>query len=79
MNYFLSKMVKLTKREEECLMLAAHGLTDEMIAIKLFIEPCTVHKHLRNARRKLGAKDTTNAVALWLSTFHILLLDTFIN
>lgn len=79
MNYFLSKVVKLTPREEECLVMAGHGYTDLKIAKELDIKPCTVRKHLLHARRKLDANDTTHAVALWLSSFNLLLIQSFIN
>jgi DNA-binding CsgD family transcriptional regulator len=42
----------------------ANGLTDREIARSLTISPRTVHKHLENVYRKLGAGNRTSLVAM---------------
>jgi DNA-binding CsgD family transcriptional regulator len=56
--------VPLTPREREIVTLLALGLTGEEIAEKLVISPETVRIHVRNARRRLGAKTRAHAIAL---------------
>lgn len=53
----------LTKRERQVLQLIAQELSTAEVADKLKITHDTVNKHLTNARRKLGARNTTAAVA----------------
>jgi DNA-binding CsgD family transcriptional regulator len=52
----------LTEREVEVLRLMAEGLLARTIALRLRISPRTVHKHLGNVYRKLGAHDRLVAV-----------------
>jgi len=52
----------LTKRQKECLALAALGLTAHTIANKLGITERMVRKHLAAARYRLKAHSTTEAV-----------------
>lgn len=47
----------LTRREKECLGLAAHGMTAREIAQSLKISERTCIFHLQNARNKLGVHD----------------------
>jgi DNA-binding CsgD family transcriptional regulator len=47
---------KLSKREQELLMLVADGLTDAQIAERLCISVKTVHSHLDRIRDKTGAR-----------------------
>ena len=54
----------LSKREQECLTLAAHGLTSDDIAFKLDIRARTVQFHFDSIRSKLGASNRQEAVAL---------------
>ena len=54
----------LTPREREIVKLLAHGLTGEEIAKELVISPETVRIHVRNARRRLGARTRPQAIAL---------------
>lgn len=54
----------LSPRERECLGLVADGLRIKAIAAELGIRPVTVELHLANARRKLGAANREQAVAL---------------
>lgn len=54
----------LSPREIECLGWAAHGKTEEDIALILGRSRETVHFHLNNALRKLNAGNRTHAVAI---------------
>jgi PAS domain S-box-containing protein len=56
----------LTPRERELLTMVALGSSGEQIATELVLSPETVRTHLRNARRKLGARSRAHAVALAL-------------
>ncbi|EHB47833.1 transcriptional regulator, LuxR family [Mycolicibacterium rhodesiae JS60] len=55
--------VPLSTREREILACVAHGLGDREIAGQLQLSPHTVHRHVANIRRKLGAASRTAAVA----------------
>ncbi|WP_396928911.1 alpha/beta fold hydrolase [Mycolicibacterium sp.] len=55
--------VLLSRREREILGCVAHGLGDREIAEQLQLSPHTVHRHVANIRRKLGATSRTAAVA----------------
>jgi DNA-binding CsgD family transcriptional regulator len=55
----------ITEREREILELVATGLTDAQIAARLMVSPHTVHRHIANARLKLGVRSrAAAAVAL---------------
>ncbi|WP_431240278.1 alpha/beta fold hydrolase [Mycolicibacterium aichiense] len=54
--------VLLSEREREILGCVAHGLGDREIAEHLQLSPHTVHRHVANIRRKLGATSRTSAV-----------------
>lgn len=54
--------IHLTARELEVLRLAAEGLTNSEIGRVLYVSPHTAEYHMRNALRKLGAKNRTEAV-----------------
>lgn len=54
----------LTARETEVLRLVAEGLTDSQIGELLFLSPHTVHRHVANARTKLGVPSRSAAAAL---------------
>jgi pimeloyl-ACP methyl ester carboxylesterase/DNA-binding CsgD family transcriptional regulator len=54
----------LTARETEVLRLVAEGLTDSQIGELLFLSPHTVHRHVANARTKLGVSSRSAAAAL---------------
>lgn len=54
----------ITARELEVLLLVANGLTDAQIAAELFLSVHTVHRHVANARAKLGAS-SRSAAAAW--------------
>src|SRR4029453_15744799 len=49
----------ITEREREILELVAAGLTDAQIAERLTVSPHTVHRHIANARAKLGVRSRT--------------------
>lgn len=53
----------LTRRERQCLEMAAQGLRDLQIADALRIAERTVLLHLGNAKRKLGAQNRTQMIA----------------
>jgi DNA-binding CsgD family transcriptional regulator len=58
---------KLSPRERECLVMAAHGLSGEDIAERLAISPRTVQNHFDSIRSKLGAINRLEAVAIAIS------------
>ena len=65
----------LTTREREILQLTAEGLNLEGIAERLVLSPETVRTHMRNARRKLGARTRTEAVVAAMRTAQIRMPD----
>lgn len=60
------KIPKLYDREKSCLDLVSRGISTQRVADILDISPRTVETHLREARKKLGAKNTVHAVAIAL-------------
>jgi DNA-binding NarL/FixJ family response regulator len=54
---------KLTDREMEVLRLVAQGLNNAEIAERLVVSPHTVHRHVANARTKLGLRSRAAVVA----------------
>jgi LuxR family quorum sensing-dependent transcriptional regulator len=54
----------VTVRERRALQLAADGLRENEIAVRMGISHHGADKHLRSARAKLDAKNTTNAIAI---------------
>lgn len=59
--------VALTVRERQVLTLVAEGLTDAQIAARLVLSTHTVHRHVANARTKLGVPSRA-AAAAWVLT-----------
>jgi len=53
----------LTGRERDCLQLTANGMRIARIADRLMLAEATVSLHLKNARKKLGARSLPEAVA----------------
>lgn len=53
----------LTRQQLACLDGAARGRTEQETAAVLGIAPATVRNHLVRARQRLGAHNTTEAVA----------------
>ena len=56
--------VILTRRETEVLELIAEGLTNNVIAKKLFISTTTVDTHRKNLLSKLEAKNTASLIRM---------------
>ena len=54
----------LTDREREMVGFAAHGLSNEEIAGRLFLSPLTVKTHLNRAMAKLSVRDRAQLVVL---------------
>jgi DNA-binding CsgD family transcriptional regulator len=59
-----SAAASLTPRERQCVILLAHGATDEEIASALSISHATVRFHLDGARRKFAARSRAHLAAL---------------
>ena len=57
---------ELTKRQQEVLTDIVHGLASDAIAAKLGISTDAVNQHLDAIRKKLGAANRTEAVAIAL-------------
>jgi len=60
----ISRGAPLSKRETECVRLAARGLTTDDIALKLEIRSRTVQFHFDSVRSKLGAANRQEAIAI---------------
>lgn len=58
--------LRLTRREVECLSWLAAGLRTEQISDRMGIKPVTVDLHIRNARKRLGARTREQALAIAL-------------
>lgn len=56
-------VITLSSREIECLKWAAVGLLTKEIAFRLSVSEKTVEFHLRNATKRLNARNRTHAVA----------------
>ncbi|MEA2495128.1 MAG: hypothetical protein QOJ29_3039 [Thermoleophilaceae bacterium] len=54
----------LSPREREVLSLLAEGLAAQQIADRLGVSALTVRTHVRNAKAKLGARTTSQAIAI---------------
>lgn len=54
---------KLSRRERECLTMAARGLTGEDIALKLGLSLRTIQSHFDSIRSKLAAANRQEAIA----------------
>lgn len=54
---------ELSLREKEVFMLAAKGLSNQQIALALFIAEATVKTHLRSVRSKVGLETRISLVA----------------
>lgn len=62
------EQVLLTARESQCLQELAQGERPQRIAAKLGIAQITVEFHIKNARRKLGARTREHAIAIAVSS-----------
>jgi len=58
----------LTAREREMMTLAAHGLSNDQIAERLFLSPLTVKTHINRAMMKLAVRDRAQLVVLAYQT-----------
>lgn len=54
----------LNEREREMTALAAHGLSNDEIAARVFLSPLTVKTHLNRAMMKLQVRDRAQLVVL---------------
>jgi DNA-binding NarL/FixJ family response regulator len=54
----------ITRREKEVLELIAEGMTNNEIAVKLFISSTTVDTHRKNLLAKLEAKNTASLIRI---------------
>jgi DNA-binding NarL/FixJ family response regulator len=54
----------ITKREKEILILISEGLTNAVIAEKLFLSVTTVDTHRKNLLSKFGAKNTATLIKM---------------
>ena len=61
-------MSELTHREREALRHAANGLCMSETALAMNVTHETVKSHLKQAYRKLGARNGKHAVALFLES-----------
>jgi DNA-binding NarL/FixJ family response regulator len=64
MTGLAAEEMRLTERERDVLELLAEGLQHEEIGQRLGIGPETVRTHVRQASRRLGAANRTQAVAI---------------
>ncbi|MGB8603198.1 MAG: LuxR family transcriptional regulator [Rhizomicrobium sp.] len=53
----------LSRRERECLLWTAHGMSSKAVALRINLSPRTVDFHIANAMSKLGASTRSQAVA----------------
>jgi DNA-binding NarL/FixJ family response regulator len=58
------RLAELTAREREMVTLAAHGLSNDQIAERLFLSPLTVKTHINRAMMKLAVRDRAQLVVL---------------
>jgi DNA-binding NarL/FixJ family response regulator len=58
------RLADLTAREREMMTLAAHGLSNDQIAERLFLSPLTVKTHINRAMMKLAVRDRAQLVVL---------------
>ena len=65
---FSCEAVVVSERENEIIILIAEGLTNEQIAIQLFLSKHTVNTHRKNIMAKLGAKNTAGIVMYAVKT-----------
>lgn len=67
---FSKRSIDLSEREREVLFLAADGLTDKEIAVRLAIREKTVRTYWDRIRAKLNASSRTQALAVALKRAH---------
>jgi DNA-binding NarL/FixJ family response regulator len=59
-----SRLAQLIDREREVVALVARGLTNDEIAVRLFLSPATAKTHINRAMTKSGARDRAQLVVL---------------
>jgi DNA-binding NarL/FixJ family response regulator len=59
---FGQSLDQLTEREREITALVAEGLSNDEIAVRLFLSPATAKTHVNRAMTKLGARDRAQLV-----------------
>ena len=64
----LGVLEALTEREREMMTLAAHGLSNQDIADRVFLSPLTVKTHINRAMMKLDLRDRAQLVVLAYQT-----------
>lgn len=57
-------MTALTSRQREVLSLVAEGLPNKTIAARMYVSVETVRSHVIDLRKKLGAANKAQAVAI---------------
>ena len=65
----------LSARELEVLEMASHGLTNMQIAMGLSVTVHAVKFHLAGVYRKLGVRNRTEAVVVFLTSAHAHVLE----
>jgi DNA-binding NarL/FixJ family response regulator len=59
-----SDLARLTEREREVMALVAQGLSNEEIAVRLYLSPLTTKTHVSHIMTKLGARDRAQLVVI---------------
>ncbi len=68
---------KLTRRQRECVVLAARGMSDKAVARELRISDQTVHQHLEDAKRKYEVTTRMELVVRALFDSQLAFVDLF--
>jgi DNA-binding NarL/FixJ family response regulator len=55
----------LSRREREVMDLIAQGVSNSVVAVRLFLAPKTVQNHVNRIFAKLGATNRAEAIAIW--------------
>ena len=59
-----SDLARLTEREREVLALVAQGMSNEEIAVRLYLSPLTTKTHVSHIMTKLAARDRAQLVVI---------------
>ena len=59
-----SGLARLTEREREVLALVAQGMSNEELAVRLYLSPLTTKTHVSHIMTKLGARDRAQLVVI---------------
>jgi DNA-binding NarL/FixJ family response regulator len=59
-----SDLARITEREREVLALVAQGMSNEEIAVRLYLSPLTTKTHVSHIMTKLGARDRAQLVVI---------------